>query len=223
MAVTKDIETPLFRAYLMSLQRFPSYAPNLPLWTSFAAFGLVVLASTELVSTFVAVWLGIGAAVALPYGSKLIWKPTNPQERAEKEFLDSVWDMRMRATERSLKKKLPAEILAAIEQLMAARATALARLSESTESATEEIRERIETQTRSARLAVKPIFRTDLMTRKEWDALCENGPFLNSIVDCFTNIEISIREMGSVLSAERLAALRELGDRSESKLYLNDH
>lgn len=203
------VEAPLLREYLRRLPKTARYMPHVPGWIPWVVFFTLNAAFDRYLPDLPGLLLAIGIAWSIPSVVRLPFRPRSEEERSEQKFLDSVRRLRSMAHEGSLRKKLPAPVLSALERCAGARVAALAQLAAADPVAQAVDSENIEGCMRAAVLSVMPVVRGDEQGRREWEALCENRAVIGAMVDAIQALEDRMTRPSTAFT-ERLAALREL-------------
>jgi hypothetical protein len=205
MAREPRIETPLLRAYLRDINANPPYAFQWPLWAPWVLFALLLLVAPE----FFVVWVIL--AIASPHIVRNLRRPRNDFERRQDEAYRAVRRLKWIAADgrNGIAKRMPTEVLAALERATAAHQTARMRILSGHELESSARLERLEMCMLACIQIAAPTVRADEQPKRDWLAVTGNKTLIASVVDA---IEAQQRrmEMEFAPDAERLAALREL-------------
>jgi hypothetical protein len=210
------VETPLLKAYLREL---PGQPPHLPGWINWAGWGVFLATAALSMGVFDGECFGLVAAIALGFATvfslRQRYQPRNDHERAEEQTYAAVRKLKYGIDEGSLHKRLPPEVLTALEGAMTAHNGALARLSGEDPTLIAERSAALRRALHACFLAAGPVIRGPDQGRREWQAVGENRTLINEVLEAIHRQTMRMREP-HLLDTERLAALRELGDYDET-------
>lgn len=206
----KVVRAPLLDAYLKSL---PTYPGHMPTWINLS--GWVVGLTGTMISTNVFHSEGLGVVVSILLGIILVqrlrhlYRGTTEEQLAEEKVFAVVRRLKWAQNDGGLRKHIPPDVLAALEEAVAAHNLAIARI------ATADSFERTEREASLTRamhacvLAVVPVLRGKDVGKKDWQVVCENRRLINEVVETIHEQTMRMRDPLSGDQA-RLAALREL-------------
>lgn len=206
----KKVAAPLLKAYLCSV---PTNPPHLPAWPTWAGWAVFLVTGIPLMAKANGGCLGLGLAAILGVGATYLfqrpYRAKNDSQRADERLFAAVRKLKSASDHATLAKRLPPDVVRALERAVAAFNTSVARLN-ADDPANAVIQEGPMRQALHACfLASLSVFREDTHSKKEWEAVLDNKAHIGEIVDTIDNQTARIRDsLGS--NSERLAALREL-------------
>ncbi len=212
----RRVEVPLLKGYLRTVPSYPDHVPGwVPIagWSIFAVLVvlLAVVAEMAIIGTALAGLIAWGIFTLL----KSFYKPRNAAERADEMTHDAVRKLKKAAGESHLQKRLPLPVLLALEEAVQAHNTAIARLASEDPILAVEGTKQVRNALHACFLASIPVLRNDEHSRREWAAMQTKDAMINEIVDSIHSQ--TLRMKGSLsLNTERLEAMRELDDLSDS-------
>jgi hypothetical protein len=206
----QKIELPLLKGYLRSAEPYPAYMPTwiTPAgWWGFAILTVILAFGFELACAGTAI---AGAlAFAFVHFMRAKYKPRNELERADELVYAAMRKLKKAAAEGNIHKRIPAEVLLALEGAVEAHNFAIARISTQDPLTAVEATQAVRQSLNACFLAASSVIRDDEHSSKEWKAMQAKSRLINEIVQAIHERTMQMREP-TQLVGERLAALREL-------------
>ncbi len=190
----------------------------MPSWITAAGWwGFGILAAVLAIG-FEMACVGVGVAAAVMWALvtllRLQFKPKDASEQSEELACNALRKIKKLAAESNIQKRMPTQVLLALEDAVEAHNTAIARLSTQNPMLVPEATESIRQSLNACFLAAVGVMRDDEHSAAEWKAMQDKSSLINEIVGAIQERAIQMREP-LVIDTERLAALREL-DQSEA-------
>jgi hypothetical protein len=208
------IESPLLKGYLRSAEPYPSYMPT---WIGNAGWWTFGILTAVLAIGFQLACVGTAIAGALAFAFVTLmrtqYKPRNDEERGDELVFAAMRKLKKVAAEGNIHKRVPTEVLFALEGAVEAHNAAIARLSTQEPLLAVEAAESVRQSLHTCFLAAASVIRDDEHSSAEWRALQDKSALINEILSAIHERTMQMREPTWVMG-ERLAALREL-DQSE--------
>lgn len=182
----------------------------MPSWVPWVC-GIVALAATEPIIHQAAILFGAAAFAAPIMYIRSRFPARDDAERAEQKFLDQAYYLRAHASDGSLRKRFPPQVLAALERVAAARVAALAKIAMDHSTLADHERTEIDRRMMGALMTAMPLFRTDKQSKREWESISANPALIGPVLNAIELQELRMSDPSAHLD-ERLAALRELSE-----------
>ncbi|HWD39760.1 MAG TPA: hypothetical protein VG944_13000, partial [Fimbriimonas sp.] len=203
------LETPFLKAYL---EKAPANPPYVPGWITPAAFLVFALLLGLL-------WIApIDGCLSLIVASVVAWAvvwflrsrypPVTEQDVATEKAFAVIRNLAAHKTGSGLTRRLPSDVLLALEEAVSAHALATARWTTEDALAYPGGLQLIDSTLYNCFRAATPVTRSDAQPLREWRAICTNQMVVGGIVDAIRVNTDKLTVLGG--GAERLQALEEL-------------
>lgn len=209
----EQVRAPLLDAYLKSL---PSYPDHFPRWI--APVGWAVFLTIALISKSISPHGDLGPAIGALLGWVTVlqlrryYRGKSDREQTAERAYEIVRRLKWAQHDTGgLRKRLPSEVVVAMEDAVAAYNIGIARVTSDTSFEAAARREVLERAMLACLVAIAPVIRGNDQGRKDWKAVCSNQRMINEVVQTVHDQTMLMREPQAVDHA-RIAALRELND-----------
>ncbi len=213
-------DIPLLKAYLRSAEPYPHYVPT---WIGPAGWWGFGIVSVVLAIGFELACLGPAIAGALMFAFTTLmrsrFKPQSQEDKADELVYASLRKLKGVAGDSNLQKRLPSQVLIALENAVEAHNCAVARLSTLDPLTTVEASSSLRKSLNACFLAAVSVLRHDEMSASDWKAIQDKSSLINEIVGAIQDQTARMREPEWV-GSERLAALRELDQADPTQLRI---
>jgi hypothetical protein len=210
----KKLQAPVLMAFLREQPVHPSFSPS---WAPLAGWIIFAVSALFLEVRLDAALYGLMGAAALGFLTtgfvRYSVKPRDRQQRLEDENCRIVRVLKEKGDEGQLYKSVPPSVLTALEQAATVRASIVTKLSANDPHAVEHSMEQLDEALVACLRASKPVIRRDDLSRREWEALLENGAMIGATVDAITAQTLRMQNEIDP-SQERSQALHELDSAS---------
>lgn len=208
------VDAPLLGAYLREASSWPTSMPNWIVPVGFAVGGLVLLICQLIKGVSGLAWpAAFGAGWLAVHLLRGHFEPRDEVGKAEAMRYEALRKLQ-HINQQGLRKRLPPEVLIALEAAVTARNSALARVHTEEPHVAATATDAIDASLQACLVAAAKLARDDETSKREWEAILNNRAAVGEVVDVIEAQTLRMRN-GAWGGHERLAALRELGPGSD--------